>query len=110
MTALSCCGRMNSAVLLQAVTMLRTQYRMSGSIMNLANHLVYNGQLRCASVEVARAMLPLQLSAAQLAAMAPWLQRVRPAAIMHGCVVFVAVGRGGLLPVLARPFSRPCLV
>ncbi|KAK9846251.1 hypothetical protein WJX81_000082 [Elliptochloris bilobata] len=60
----------------QAITTLRTQYRMAGSIMNLANHLVYNGQLRCASADVARAVLPLQLSGTQLAAMAPWLQRV----------------------------------
>ena len=63
--------------------MLRTQYRMADGIMNLANHLVYNGQLRCASVEVARAVLSIQLRDAQLAAMAPWLQRVRSGNICH---------------------------
>ena len=83
--------------------MLRTQYRMAGGIMSLANHLVYNGQLRCASAEVARAVLPLQLGAAQVAAMAPWLQRVRHAAINNDCGVSVCVWERGLLPVLATP-------
>ena len=80
---LACCTCTDSAVLLQAVTMLRMQYRMADGIMNLANHLVYNGQLRCASIEVARAVLPLQIRDAQLAAMAPWLQRVRSGDICH---------------------------
>lgn len=72
--------------ILQAIVTLRTQYRMAESIMSLANHLVYNGQLQCGSAEVAEAVLPTRLSVAQLAAMPSWLQRVRfvgPMCICH---------------------------
>lgn len=45
--------------------------------MDLANHLVYNGRLRCGSADVAAARLDLELDAGALAGMPAWLQRVR---------------------------------
>ena len=45
--------------------------------MDLANHLVYNGRLRCGAADVAAARLDVEFDAGALAGMPAWLQRVR---------------------------------
>lgn len=67
-----CAGRpltpITAIVRLQAVFTLRRQYRMAADIQALPNALVYSGELRCGSDEVANARLAL-----------PWL-----AQLLHG--------------------------
>ena len=60
----------------QAVVALRTQYRMSGDIQRLANTLIYNGRLRCASKSVEEAMLQVDVPQPLRATCPDWLQEV----------------------------------
>ena len=60
---------------MQAVAVLSLQYRMAAGIQLLANTVIYNGQLRCATEAVAQARLsPLPASMAQQ--LPSWLQQV----------------------------------
>lgn len=63
----------------QALLILRTQYRMARGIQDLANHLVYNGQLRAGSRAVEATVLEVRqpaTGAQQGQCYAPWLQQV----------------------------------
>ena len=59
----------------QAVVTLRAQYRMAADIMALANVMIYNGQLRCATQAVATASLP-QLSVPPNTQLPGWMHQV----------------------------------
>lgn len=53
---------------------LCSQYRMADDIMELANELIYEGQMTSASAEVAHRCLSLP---SPLPGLPPWLQEVR---------------------------------
>lgn len=58
----------------QALVRLCSQYRMADDIMELANELIYEGQMSSASAEVAQRCLSLP---SPLPHLPPWLHEVR---------------------------------
>ena len=75
-----------------AVSQLRFQYRMNEDIMTLSNHLVYHGQLRCGTEDVARRRLSdlNETKLEKLSGKDGWLRRAMSSAFP---VVFLDMDR-----------------